>query len=94
MGEVFETSDMEAAERVLSDAYGSMRISARGPRRGMRLARTLLTQAASLDHLTFTMSFDATAARPARWSSVSSSPGWPATGQTAATAAAAPATST
>jgi len=65
MGEVFETSDMEAAERVLSDAYGSMRISARGPRRGMRLARTLLTQAASLDHLTFTMSFDAMAYRQA-----------------------------
>jgi len=64
MGEVFETSDMEAAERALSDAYGSMRISARGPRRGMRLARTLLTQAASLDHLTFTMSFDATAGPP------------------------------
>lgn len=64
MGEVFETSDMEAAERVLSDAYGSMRISARGPRRGMRLARNLLTQAASLDHLTFTMSFDAAVGPP------------------------------
>ena len=64
MAGVFETSDMEAAERVLSEAYGSMRINVRGPRYGMRLARTRLTQGASLDHLTFAMRFDATAGPP------------------------------
>jgi anti-anti-sigma factor len=64
LGEVFETSDIQAAERVLSDAYGNMRITARGQRRGMRLSQVSLTPAVRFDHVTFAMSFDATADPP------------------------------
>lgn len=61
MDEVLDTSDMEAAEHALSRAYGNMRISVRGQRRRMRLAQAALTPALRLDHVTLTMSFDATA---------------------------------
>jgi hypothetical protein len=64
MGEVFETSDIQAAERALSDAYGNMRITVRGQRRGMRLSQVSLIPAVRLDHVTFAMSFDATADPP------------------------------
>jgi AraC-like DNA-binding protein len=61
MAEVFETADVELAEDRLSRTYGSMRLSARGERRGMRLAVAALTPAARLDHASFTMSFDVNA---------------------------------
>jgi AraC-like DNA-binding protein len=64
MGEVFETTDVEFAEHALSSAYGSMRLSAHGERRGMRLAHDRLTLAARLDHVSFAMTFDADAAPP------------------------------
>ncbi len=59
MAEVFETTDVELAQDKLSSTYGSMRISARGERGGMRLDVAALTQAARLDRASFAMSFDA-----------------------------------
>jgi AraC-like DNA-binding protein len=56
--EVFETTDVDLAEDKLSSTYGSMRISARGERRGMRLSLTTLTPEARLDRASFAMSFD------------------------------------
>jgi AraC-like DNA-binding protein len=64
VGEVFETTDVELAEHTLSSTYGSMRLSAHGERRGMRLVHACLTTAARLDHVSFAMSFDADAAPP------------------------------
>jgi AraC-like DNA-binding protein len=64
MGEVFETTDVELTEHTLSGTYGSMRLSAHGERRGMRLAHARLANAAWLDHVSFAMTFDAVAAPP------------------------------
>lgn len=64
MGEVFETTDVELAEHTLSSTYGSMRLSAHGERRGMRLVHDRLTPAARLDQVSFAMAFDADAAPP------------------------------
>jgi AraC-like DNA-binding protein len=58
MGGIFETTDIELAEHVLSGVYGSMRITARGERGGLRLARSSLTPAARLDHVSCAMSLD------------------------------------
>ena len=38
MAELLETKDMELTEHMLNGVYGSMRISARGKRHGMRLS--------------------------------------------------------
>ena len=62
MTEVFETADLAAAEQVLSRNYGSLRISAHGQRRGMRLTHACLTPAVHLDKVSFAMSIDAYAA--------------------------------
>ncbi len=62
MTEFFETGDISLAEQVLGGVYATMRISARGQRRGIRLTRVSLTPAARLDHVRFAMSLDLAAA--------------------------------
>jgi AraC-like DNA-binding protein len=61
VSELFETEDIGLAEHVLSGVYGTMRISARSQRRGIRLARTPLTPTARLDQVSFAMSLDVAA---------------------------------
>jgi hypothetical protein len=61
VGELFETEDIGLAEHVLSGVYGTMRISARSQRRGIRLTRTLLTPAARLDQVSFAMGIEVAA---------------------------------
>jgi hypothetical protein len=39
MAELIEAANLETAEHILSATYGSMRISARGQRRGLQPAR-------------------------------------------------------
>jgi hypothetical protein len=61
MGEVFETTDLEAAEHVLRNAYGtSMRIAPRGQRRGIWLVHTPLGALVRFQHTRYMMSFDFT----------------------------------
>jgi AraC-like DNA-binding protein len=57
MLEVFETADVEAAAHLLSSAYGSMRIAARGERQGIRLTQ-MSAGRVRLDHNKFAMRFD------------------------------------
>ena len=64
MSEVFETSDLDAAEHFLSSLYTTMRISARGRGRGMRLEQTAVAPMVRLDHITFAMSLDTAGTAP------------------------------
>jgi AraC-like DNA-binding protein len=59
MSGVFETTDLESAEQVLSDRYAKMRVDGRDPRGGMRLTQASLIPAVRLDHVRFAMSFTA-----------------------------------
>lgn len=58
---LYVTSDAEAAEHVLSSAYGTLRIDARGRGGGMRLAQASLSSSVRFDHVSFSMCFDVTA---------------------------------
>lgn len=64
MPELFETDDVDFAEHVLSGAYATMRINARGSRRGMRLARSALTPEARLDQVSYAMGFEVISGAP------------------------------
>lgn len=61
---LFETSDVADAERILSRAYGTVRIDDHGRGGSMRLAQDSLSSSARLDHVRFSMCFDATGAPP------------------------------
>ena len=58
MSVVAETSDLEAAEDILSATYAPIRIHPRGLRRGLRLEQTALGPV-QFHHVTFGMDFDA-----------------------------------
>jgi len=58
MSEVFETTNIDLAEHMLSTTYTSMRIRPRGQRQGFWMARTDLGPV-RLDRISFGMSFDA-----------------------------------
>jgi AraC-like DNA-binding protein len=61
MGEVFETTDLESAERILRSANGtSIRIAPRGQRRGIRWVHTPLSPQVRFTHTSFAMSCDLT----------------------------------
>lgn len=60
-GGAFETTELEAAEHVLSNAYASIRISRQGQWGGMRLAQATLSPAVRFDRLSVTMSLTAAA---------------------------------
>jgi hypothetical protein len=62
IGEVFETTDLEYAEQVLSSRYGSLKIDGHGHCGGVRLAHAKLSPSIRLDRNSFAMSFDATGA--------------------------------
>jgi len=59
MGEVFETTDLETVEHVLSDTYGKMRLSAPGASGALRMSQTPVSSSVRLDRVTFTMSLEA-----------------------------------
>jgi AraC-like DNA-binding protein len=59
MTEVFETTDMDLAEQVLSSSYGKTRIESRGQPQGLRFTQTALGQV-RLDHFSSSMTFRAT----------------------------------
>jgi len=56
-------TSLQAAEELLRDAYGPIRIHAHGPRRGVRLERAAAGPM-QLHHLTLAMDFDADGALP------------------------------
>jgi AraC-like DNA-binding protein len=58
MNLVAVAADLEAAQDILSDAYGPVRIDARGPRRGLRLERAALGSV-QFHHVNVAMHFDA-----------------------------------
>jgi AraC-like DNA-binding protein len=58
MAEVFETDDMELAERVLSELYADVRIAPRGPRRGLRMT-SAPAGPVRFDRVTFAMDVQA-----------------------------------
>ena len=61
MGEVFDTTDIGAAEHILRGAYGSVRIGAHGRRGRLRLAQAPLGPSVRFDQVSFSASFNVTA---------------------------------
>ncbi len=57
---VYQTADMDAASVLFKAMYTSMRLSARGPRQGLRLESRTVGRV-RLDHVTFDMNFEAVA---------------------------------
>lgn len=57
MTEVFETDDLALAEDMLTGAYSSTRIGARGPQRGLRMMQTT-AGAVRFDHDVYSMNLD------------------------------------
>jgi AraC-like DNA-binding protein len=62
--EVFETTDVDVAEQLLSSSYANLRIDARGQRGGLKMTRSRLSPSARLDHNQWTLAFDITAGTP------------------------------
>lgn len=60
MGDVIETTDLEAAEHILSRSYANLRIDARGQRGQVRMTQDRLTARVRLDRHRFMMSFGLT----------------------------------
>jgi AraC-like DNA-binding protein len=64
MSQVFESSDVDLIEHVLSSTYAKMRIDAHGRRGGLRMTRNVLGPSVQLDHHEWTLTFDITTGTP------------------------------
>jgi AraC-like DNA-binding protein len=60
VGEIIETTDLEATEHILSRSYANLRIDGRGQRGRVRITQDPLTSHVRLDRNRFTMSFGLT----------------------------------